>query len=128
MNKIGTILAGIVLLFGMTACGGDEAAAPAQPTVTVTEAPEVDVEETFIEVVRDEYPELATIPDSDIIGIAQDACAMFDEGASAEDVFVVLIDTGASDEALEAMAFTIGAGTAAFCPEHEHLFDGGSTL
>lgn len=90
------------------------------PSVTPDEADEI-----FLTTVRKEYPFLKDVPDSDLIGLAKDACAMMDNGATVSDLFTVFGNSG-NDKVDSAMAFMIGSGTVAYCPEHIDRISTGS--
>lgn len=134
-KKIGTALAGLMLTASLVACGGEAEPQPAQPTVTVTESPTAEPEtsepdaysreEAFIAVVRENQPVLDSIPDYELVSFAETACNAFDNGASLEDVFAAIVGNTSNGVMQEAMAFTIGAGVSAFCPQHEGLIEGG---
>jgi hypothetical protein len=92
----------------------------ASVSATPKESPDTTVEDPdalFLSVVREEYPQLKGAADADLIQIAKDACTMLGNGADTEQLFNVFGNSGNSD-ADEAIAFLIGAGIVAYCPEY----------
>jgi hypothetical protein len=63
-------------------------------------------------------------PSETLIDLAMSACGAFDVGASSEELFMIVIaEMGLDNEnGLNDVAYILGAGTEAFCPEHSHLF------
>lgn len=136
MKKIGTTLASIVLVFGLGACTGGNEPQPAQPTVTVTEEAVPTPSETpsefgseredvFLSVVRENQPLLDSVPDAELVDLAKNACAMFDDGATIQDVFAVIINNTDNPDLQQAIAFVVGAGVPTFCPQHSEKVPGG---
>lgn len=107
--------------------GPESAPTPVESTQAVPESPlpdtlsPEDTDEIFLSTIRNEYPFLQDIPDSDLIGLAKDACAMFDAGATPQDIFDI-IGSGGGQQVQEAMAYTIGSGVASYCPEYVDKF------
>lgn len=76
----------------------------------------------FILTIRSNVPAFDGIEDQILIDLALSACDLFDTGASLETVLLGAL-SGAGDNAdnpvfLEGVGQTIGAGVAAYCPEH----------
>ena len=94
-------------------------------TTTTTEAPTYDhdlITQTFLDLMRDRSPFLASQTDDDLIGAAWATCDLFDAGGDAYDVLSVVLEQDPAHQ--EDLAFLSGAGTAAFCPEHNYQWDG----
>lgn len=126
MRKFIVALVATLALFstGCTVQVGGQA--PETPTASPT--PEVsdtlspaEADALYLETVREQYPQLSRIQDSDLIQIAKDACTMLDNGAGIEELFMTFGNSG-NDEADTALAFMIGAGIVAYCPEHSEMF------
>ena len=64
---------------------------------------------------------LPGVPYSDIEDMALSACEAFDDGVSAADLILVILDRMAP-EYHERTAALLGAGVAAFCPEYSRRF------
>ena len=130
MNKIISTIAALGLALSLAACNSDPETAPEQPTATVTKTVEpesepLDRDAMYLNLVRDEYPDLAYIPDADIIGLAKSACGALDRGASGDDVARLILDNISPSER-ESIAFTVGAGVGVYCPEHVDEFGAGT--
>ncbi len=94
-----------------------------RPTPIITTAPPtsqapVGKEAIFLKVVRDEYPALNKMPDDVIVNLAKSSCRALDNGATKEDVVAMLQKNASSQEILNMMAFVVGAGVPAFCPQN----------
>ena len=129
MSKIASVLSALILAVSLAACGGEATPDKPQPTVTVTAEPETpepeSQDEVFLGVVRDEYPVLEGLPDSQLVELATSACEVFDAGASARNVVDMIMQSSSNPDVQEAMAFTVGAGVGIYCPEHTDKFDTG---
>jgi hypothetical protein len=100
----------------------------ASASTTPSDTPDTSTEDTdalFLRVVRDEYPDLKAVGDDALIQIAKDACTMLDNGANTEDLFNVFGNSG-NDDVDVTMAFIIGAGIGAYCPEYTDRISSGS--
>lgn len=83
------------------------------PTVAPVAAPPSDTD-TYLTLVRDEYPVLASISDTDLIEPILAVCDSMDAGADPVAVLDVVLASGLDP----GMAgFMIGAGVEALCPE-----------
>lgn len=95
-------------------------------TVTVTETPAATVdpaavkEAAYLRTVRVKYPIAEGLPDSTLIELAKSACGALDRGASKADVIAMTVAQGG--EHANVIAYAVGAGVAAYCPEHKALF------
>lgn len=92
---------------------------PTQRPVETATVPVKQRTAVFLFTVRQEYPELAGVADDTLIGLAQAACRVLESGGTKTDVFRGLMDDYKSAEAL---AYTIGAGVAVFCPKYAGVF------
>lgn len=92
--------------------------------VVETSEPAVDeaaIRETaFLATVRGKYPIAEGLPDSTLISLATAACGAFDRGASRAEVLAMTVQQGG--EYSNVIAYAVGAGVAAYCPEHKALF------
>jgi hypothetical protein len=120
MSKIAAVLLPLLFVFSMTACGAAEETSKPTPTVTVTAEPEPSIDQTLVDLVRKEYPELYGVTDAQIIELGKTACDAFDAGASAEDIIMAIPDT--DPQTRLALAYVVGAGVGAYCPEYTGLF------
>ena len=64
---------------------------------------------------------LPGVPYSDIETMAQSACEAFDDGVSAADLILVILDRMDPEHHVRS-AELLGAGVAAFCPEYSRRF------
>lgn len=102
----------ISLVFALTACnGGGEVESAPEPTVSI--------ESLYLEVVREEEPDLIAVPDSNLVGLADNICEFFASGGSFEDAVYLGVESGMD---IRTTAFLVGASTAAFCPEYKYKF------
>lgn len=133
-----TMGAAAVLLAVLAGCGSTTEAAPVfpdpKPTVTATSSAPAPVVETsvpavdeaairetaFLATVRGKYPIAEGLPDSTLISLATAACGAFDRGASRAEVLAMTVQQGG--EYSNVIAYAVGAGVAAYCPEHKALF------
>lgn len=88
------------------------------PPAEVEELPAPDVDELFVEYVRQETTTLGTVPDATIVEFAESVCAAYDRGATPEDVVGVILQHGTSEAQISDYAVVAGAGVAAYCPEY----------
>lgn len=129
MRKFLILMVSMVALLstGCTVQVGGTSAPSASVSSTPSDAPETSVEDPdtlFLSVVRDEYPELNSVADHDLVQIAKDACTMLDNGGGIDDLFNVFGNSG-NDDVDGTMAFIIGAGIVAYCPEYSDQVSGG---
>lgn len=142
MRKIITALVlGLALTF--SACSGETESKPAEPVTVTAEPSTPEITEVapeppttsappttpveppssddaiFLQVLRDGTNSWDSVPDADVIELAQLMCGAWDNGASFEEIAQVLLDSGYSQN--EAGYF-IGAGTETYCPEHSGNF------
>lgn len=125
-----------VAALALTGCGtttGDSDAklpadfdAPAYGGDMIEPLPEEDLmEEAFLVTIREEFPEFAASPDSEVIALGTAACEALDLGATMSDF---------ADEAIAAgtdpgdLGFILGAAVPTFCPEHTDALPGGDSL
>jgi hypothetical protein len=126
---IGLAAAGIIL----TGCSSNEPTpepkAPETTEVTPAPAPapetgdsgltEQEMDDVFINVLSDEEPAFADEPAiGAVIRLAHATCEAFDRGVTFDQAAQVIMDAGFEPYLA---GFIIGAGTAAYCPEHEGL-------
>ena len=110
--------------------GGEATETPSasvSPETSESLTPE-QTDEMFLSLVRENYPFTAGIADSDLIGLAKDACSMLDQGASVDDILAIIAGGTSDPEVSKAMGFTIGVGVGAYCPEHSDRISGSSTI
>lgn len=118
MKVLAVVLLAGGLLFGCTAA--PEAAEPVAVATTqakpvqVTEAP-VSKEEAFLTIMRKEYPQLKNTSDKVLIDAAHAVCDLYDDGKTFLDIVGMLLDSGMT---AEQAGYTIGASSAAFCPNY----------
>lgn len=137
MKKIFSVcVLGLTLL--LTGCANAAPMEEDQPTVVADSAtPEapVEVEPTeeplpqsvregvYLHVIRSEYPFLVDIPDETLISFANSSCGALDNGATLMDIFDIIIEGTGTEEEKNAQAGMVGSGVAAFCPQHQYLFE-----
>lgn len=139
-GTVRTALIGAALLLAavLTGCGVDTDGGinpqleqkPAAVTSTApapvveTSEPVVDeaaIRETaFLATVRGKYPITEGLSDETLIALATAACGAFDRGATRAEVMVLAVEQGG--EYSNVIAYAVGAGVAAYCPEHKALF------
>lgn len=124
MNKTWyKVVAAIVTpLFLFTACSTD---AEPEPEAKVSATP-MTQDEQFLAAFHEEFPELGTYGDENAIDLAHSACEALDAGIPVEDVARVLINTTEDPKIQEALAFSVGAGVAIYCPRHNDLIQNSS--
>jgi hypothetical protein len=112
-------LAALVLVLAAVAGCAAQPAAPAGDADTDQE-----VEDLYIDYVRSRTS-FADASRQDIIDVAQAACAELDRGASGYDLVAEMVAAGrgSSDTLVEDLTVVVGAGVAAYCPEHVDEFD-----
>ena len=124
IKKISLSIVSTMLAFSFAACG-DTSENPSA-TVTVTEqatpAPSPESgndglisDEDFVSLVQSETDEFDNSPPSDIVAAAKAVCTFWESGATIEDVFNKVLDSG-----LDAYdgGFLVGAATENYCPEY----------
>lgn len=72
----------------------------------------------LLEVVRDEIPSMAGVPDYLILDMADSTCLVLDEGYSFDDLIGAGLDSGDFFTPRQ-LGFLAGAAVSAMCPEHE---------
>lgn len=95
--------------------------APTTDTVETAPVPVKQRAAVFLWTVRNEYPELAGVADDTLTGLAESACKVLESGGTKTDVFLALLDNSDPENA-EALAYTVGAGVAVFCPKYAGVF------
>lgn len=130
-NKIVSVVLASALALSFSACGEDSSeptatvtvTASPEPSETLSEAPSLGTvsDAEFAKVVRDNTDSFDLSPDADIVGAAQSACDFLDEGATADEVFEVIVDSGV--DAFDG-GFLVGAGVEVYCPEYSSVFEG----
>jgi hypothetical protein len=132
-----TMGAAAVLVSVLAGCGVDTDGginpAIAKPTVTVTSTAPAPVAETsepvdeaaiaetaFLATVRSKYPIAEGLSDATLIALATSACGAFDRGATRAEVIAMTVENGG--EYANVIAYAVGAGVAAYCPEYKRLF------
>ena len=76
--------------------------------------------EQGLEVLREQYPEMNSVPDEMVFDLSRNICQGMDRGATVEDAIMAVYSGGIEPDlsgALVALAF------ATECPEYLHLFD-----
>lgn len=92
----------------------DRDAAPADTDVELTGD---DMDALYLTVVRDTIPAAyAALPDDQLIVMAHTICDGFDAGMTFTDVGMLGLESGMPAKAVGGI---VGAGTVAYCPEHE---------
>lgn len=130
-----TVIAGIaVLLTAGCTVPVDDTPAPretvietAAPDPVETEEPEFDdatIEDLYLITVRDglraSYPDIDTISDAELIDLGKQTCDLLNGGFSLEEIMIEVL---AGDTDAEFAGAIMGAGIAAFCPEHQSQID-----
>lgn len=85
-----------------------------EPTPEVTET----IDDLYLEVIREEYPELNDVPDVTLVTVAESTCLLLDSGGTLNDVFRTGQDSGLDPEM---NGFITGAAIFAYCPQHKEL-------
>jgi hypothetical protein len=80
----------------------------------------------YLTTVRNQYPQAVAITDQTLIGLAESACDVFKAGGTSADIFLALLDGPDADvENAKVLAYAVGAGVAAFCPQYQDQISGG---
>lgn len=136
MKRI-TTLAALLLAFTMTGCAESNKSDESDATETFTtedgESFTVDDADTDGELSREEIAEAAFltavkrdttsfvgVPDSLMIETAESGCSVFDAGGTFYQLASIAMEAMPEASPTD-IGYFIGAGTTAFCPEHESL-------
>lgn len=137
----GGVTAGLLVLAAIGGMGED---APAEPTArpaaeTTTPEPEptwapqpepaveepvavpeaVDVDQVFVDHVRENTTWLFTTSDAELISTAHNVCGLYDQGLSTEEVVLGITMAAEGDQdIIKDLAVLSGAAVAAYCPEY----------
>lgn len=109
-------LIAVLLVFGLTGCGG--IGNTANETSNATQNAPVDKEALFLQVVHENAPASNSVTDSKLIELAHAYCDALDAGVTVEDIALSAYQSGVPSKLAGAV---LGAGVVAYCPEHEHL-------
>lgn len=125
-------IAAVVLLAGCTSGAPNTYDPDPDPVViTKTASPEPVIEETEdlsvedLEAIylltvrkqlRENYPDIDSISDADLLEVGKAPCGLLDDGLSVEDIYAAMI---AEDVDADFGGVIVGAGVAAFCPEYQ---------
>lgn len=124
MKIIYTVIA-IAMTFVVSGCTGDSEATPTE-TVTVTASPEPDnIDDMFVELVKDETDAFDYSSDSEILELADNICKFWESGGTVDRAFDIVVESGV--DAYDG-GFFVGAATGAYCPEYSDLLEGGTSL
>lgn len=118
----------ILGLIGLTGCSktiyeaGTLPPLTTAPTTTATVPASndyVDVEEFFVQYVKDEYPYAVVVPDEEILATGWATCQALDAGVSPTAIASELVAASEGNERI-ALFLTIisGGATGILCPEH----------
>ena len=104
-----TLLVAAVMIVALGACGESE-------TDTGPDSGgSVDVETAFLTVVHRQAPLTQGMEDSQLISLAKAYCHGYDSGLTTGDFAMMSLESGLDVEIAGAV---LGAGVAAYCPEH----------
>lgn len=94
----------------------------AKPTVTNSK------NQTFLTVVRTEYPDLKSLSNARLIGVAHATCNALDNGASAEQVIMAIASSADTTSRARELGYVVGAGVAVYCPQYKNEFSSQSSF
>lgn len=133
-GKLTTVVAAVLLLAGCSAAPADEVetagtqrsapqaieeTATPEPTTAPESFEPTSEEAVFLEYIRKpngNHPDLANFTDAELVGIAGQACAAFDEGKTLDDMNIIEI----ADDAANAVDVTIASlASQTICKEHD---------
>jgi len=115
------------LFAALSACGGDTTSEPSPTTVTVTAEPtqpesvyppESSIDEAFLGLLRDNTDSWDTLPDTEVITLAEEMCGAWSRGGTFEEIAGIMVDSGFDPYE---SGFFMGAGTEFYCPEYSDL-------
>ena len=77
--------------------------------------PQESKSEMYLDLVRDEYSELDSVPDRLLLDLAKNTCDLLDAGGTTDDLFNATQGTGIETEMA---GFVTGSAIGIFCPEY----------
>lgn len=116
MKKIMTALAIAVALMFSAACSSDSTPAPAVTVTATAQAPVSPVEtqdEKYLSAIRGRASSLYSVPDADLVSLANQICSGLNSGISIERILQIGLDAGLDSTEVASIA----AGAVVFyCP------------
>lgn len=98
-----------------------------RPIPTTTEAPYINLTNTFLEYIHSNTSLGLYYDDNTLINIAQTICQGAESGMSGDQIIQVILEAaygnGLTDEQIMDVATLAGAGVATFCPEYQYVFN-----
>lgn len=79
-----------------------------------------DAEEIYLDMMREEIPELRSVSDSMILDNAKAFCELFDVGGTFEDAYIISTESGMTSHQT---GILIGGAVAYECPEHKDILN-----
>jgi PBP1b-binding outer membrane lipoprotein LpoB len=100
-------------------------ASPSPTPSATTAAPSraEQIQEVFLESVRNAQPGLTSAADEDLVAIGKGFCEMYDGGAVGSDINNYILKAAGVAYTAQQLVAVHGAAVGAFCPEHEARID-----
>lgn len=124
----GLLAATTLTLLGACSSGtaDPELMAQAEDTFEAMDAEQADPttikERAFVVIVKDEFPELATKDDRELIALGRSYCTFFDQGGDLTGLDEVVERSGMTEDVA---GFIVGSAMVSFCPEHDGILRNG---
>jgi len=116
------VLAILVSLFVLTGCTGGLSVPTGDKTESTAQATGPSKRDLYIRLLREEAPQLDSVPDRMLFKNARVVCSLFDQGQTFTDVFLLYDSEGFPPKVAGTL---IGAAVAFKCPEYKtRLTDG----
>lgn len=131
LNKLIAPFAGLLLVFAMSSCSGDDSKAEAtsttsEPTSSITETAEPvendapSPDEEFITELHEAIPETAKGNEADYIRLAGDFCGFLDDGYTPQGVVTSWVENGGNAQSASTL---LKIAVPIYCPTHTKVVE-----